>query len=117
VGLGKLGVGLCWCDAGTALTLTGADADRCLVGAILPRLQLQSLAQRTGGLPLVEIGDLASLPPRWALNEAIQSGVIYTIIAGIRDFIQVWQEFPRSCYSDWGRWQLTADVFQSQFPR
>jgi len=86
---------------GTALTLTGADADHCLVGGNSPGvgLQLQSLAQRTGGLPLVDIGDLASLPPRWALNttEAIQSGVIYTI-AGIRDFIEAWrQDFPRSC--------------------
>jgi len=61
-------------------------------------LQLQSLAQRTGGLPLVDIGDLASLPPRWVTTEAIQSGVIYTIIAGIRDFIEAWrQDFPRSC--------------------
>lgn len=111
-------------DAGTALTLTGADADRCLVGgAILPGvgLQLQSLAQRTGGLPLVDIGDLASIPPRWALNtrEAIQSGVIYTIIAGIRDFIEVWrQEFPRSCITlTGGDGSLLLTYLQSQFPK
>lgn len=89
-------------DAGTALTLTGADANRCLVGgAILPGLglQLQSLAQRTAELPLVDTRDVAFLPPRWALNtpEAIQSGVIYTILAGIRDFIEAWwRQFPGS---------------------
>ncbi|MBV8883307.1 MAG: type III pantothenate kinase, partial [Chroococcidiopsidaceae cyanobacterium CP_BM_RX_35] len=41
-------------DAGTGLTLTGADANRCLVGgAILPGLglQFQSLAQSTAQLP------------------------------------------------------------------
>lgn len=110
-------------DAGTALTLTGADADHCLVGgAILPGvgLQLQSLAQRTGGLPLVDIGDLASLPPRWALNttEAIQSGVIYTIIAGIRDFIEAWrQDFPRSCITlTGGDCTLLLTYLQSHFP-
>ena len=44
-------------DAGTALTFTGADANQCLVGgAILPglRLQLASLGQKTGQLPLLE---------------------------------------------------------------
>jgi len=63
-------LGLAYADCGTALTLTGADADHCLVGEYLPGvgLQLQSLAQRTGGLPLVDIGDLASSTPRWALN-------------------------------------------------
>jgi len=74
------------------------------LGAILRSWLAQSLAQRTGGLPLVDIGDL-SLPPRWALNttEAIQSGVIYTIIAGIRDFIEAWrQDFPRLYYFNWG---------------
>lgn len=90
-------------DAGTALTLTGADANCSLVGgAILPGvgLQIQSLAQRTAGLPLIDTPDLPSLPQRWALNTsgAIQSGVVYTIVAGILDFIEAWwQEFPGSC--------------------
>jgi len=90
-------------DAGTALTLTGADANRCLIGgAILPgvSLQVESLSQKTAQLPLINTKDVASLPSRWALNtpEAIQSGVIYTIIAGIRDFIEAWwQKFPGSC--------------------
>ncbi|UYD30173.1 MULTISPECIES: pantothenate kinase [unclassified Tolypothrix] len=87
-------------DAGTALTFTAADAEECLVGgAILPGLGLQftSLGQKTGQLPLIKTQAIASLPPRFALNttEAIQSGVIYTILAGIKDFIENWwQLFP-----------------------
>ncbi|WP_042341175.1 pantothenate kinase [Calothrix sp. PCC 7507] len=88
-------------DAGTALTFTGADTNQCLVGgAILPGLGLQfaTLNQKTGQLPQVETGRV-SLPPRFALNtpEAIQSGVIYTLVAGIKDFIAAWWElFPES---------------------
>ncbi|MEA5601530.1 pantothenate kinase [Nostoc sp. UHCC 0252] len=87
-------------DAGTALTFTAADANECLVGgAILPGLGLQfaTLGQQTGQLPLVEMQNFPSLPPRFALNttEAIQSGVIYTILAGIKDFVEAWlQLFP-----------------------
>lgn len=110
-------------DAGTALTLTGADANRCLVGgAILPGLglQLQSLAQRTAELPLVDTRDVASLPPRWALNtpEAIQSGVIYTILAGIRDFIEAWRrQFPGSYITlTGGDRTLLLTYLQFQFP-
>jgi len=64
------------------------------------------------GLPLVDIGDLASLPPRWALNttEAIQSGVIYTIIAGIETLLRHGGRiFPRLCYFNWG-FAPAADV-------
>ncbi|BAY09096.1 pantothenate kinase [Calothrix sp. NIES-2098] len=87
-------------DAGTALTFTAADANQCLVGgAILPGLGLQfaTLGQQTGQLPLIETQLISSLPPRFALNtaEAIQSGVIYTLLAGIKDFIENWwQLFP-----------------------
>lgn len=87
-------------DAGTALTFTGADAARLLVGgAILPglRLQIQSLAKGTAALPEIELP--AILPPRWGMNtaSAIQSGIIYTVVAGICDFIEAWwQEFPES---------------------
>jgi type III pantothenate kinase len=82
-------------DAGTALTFTAADANQCLVGgAILPGLGLQfaTLGKQTGQLPLVEMQNIASLPSRFALNtiEAIQSGVVYTILAGIKDFIEAW---------------------------
>ena len=87
-------------DAGTALTFTGADASRKLVGgAILPglRLQVNSLAKGTGALPSIELP--ATLPPRWALDtsSAIQSGILYTVLAGIVNFIEAWrQEFPES---------------------
>ncbi|MCC5655542.1 pantothenate kinase [Nostoc sp. XA010] len=82
-------------DAGTALTFTAADANECLVGgAILPGLGLQfaTLGQQTGQLPLVEMQNIAPLPARFALNttEAIYSGVVYTILAGIKDFIEAW---------------------------
>jgi type III pantothenate kinase len=85
-------------DAGTALTFTAADANECLVGgAILPGfgLQFATLGQQTGQLPLVETQNFTSLPPRFALNttEAIQSGVIYTLIAGIKDFVEAWWNF------------------------
>ncbi|WP_375504249.1 pantothenate kinase [uncultured Nostoc sp.] len=88
-------------DAGTALTFTAADANQCLIGgAILPGLGLQfaTLGQQTGQLPLVETQNFQSLPRRFALNttEAIQSGVVYTLLAGIKDFIETW-------------WQLFTD--------
>ncbi|MEH2215953.1 MAG: pantothenate kinase [Nostoc sp.] len=95
-GAGKMwGFPMLVIDAGTALTFTAADANECLVGgAILPGLGLQftTLGQQTGQLPLVEIENLPFLPPRFALNttDAIQSGVIYTLIAGIKDFIEAW---------------------------
>ncbi|MBD2562490.1 MULTISPECIES: pantothenate kinase [Nostoc] len=100
-GAGKIwGFPILVIDAGTALTFTAADANECLVGgAILPGLGLQfaTLGQQTGQLPLVEMQNFLSLPIRFALNTtaAIQSGVIYTILAGIKDFIEAWwQLFP-----------------------
>ncbi len=85
-------------DAGTALTFTSADSHHTLVGgAILPGLglQLATLATQTGQLPNVKLPQ--QLPPRLAMNtsEAMQSGVIYTLLAGIKDFLQAWwQDFP-----------------------
>jgi type III pantothenate kinase len=89
-------------DAGTALTFTGADNQQCLVGgAILPGLGLQfaTLVQQTEQLPQLETQTFTSLPPHFALNtpDAIQSGVIYTLLAGIKDFITAWWDlFPNS---------------------
>jgi len=89
-------------DAGTALTFTGADSQQNLVGgAILPGLGLQfaTLGQKTSQLPQLETQNFTFLPPRFALNtpEAIQSGVIYTLLAGIKDFITAWWDiFPDS---------------------
>jgi type III pantothenate kinase len=50
--------------------------------------------------------------------EAIQSGVIYTIIAGMRDFIKAWwQEFPDSCITlTGGDRTLLLAYLQSHFP-
>lgn len=87
-------------DGGTALTLTGANGDRHLVGgAILPGLGLQTrlLAQHTRTLPQISLSD--QLPKRWSLEtqEAISSGILYTVLAGLQDFIQNWQnQYPQS---------------------
>ena len=86
-------------DGGTALTITGADRGELVGGAILPGLgvQLQSLAQKTAALPKVNLPTV--LPKRWAQQtpEAIQSGVIYTVLAGIKDFMaDWWEQFPHS---------------------
>ncbi len=80
-------------DSGTALTFTAADHNYNLVGGeILPgfNLQLESLTERTGLLPKIELPQ--ELPQRYALDTytAIQSGVIYTLLAGIEDFIRDW---------------------------
>ena len=79
-------------DGGTALTVTGADSQGQFVGgAILPGvgLQFRSLAENTAALPLVSINDR---PSRWARNpgDALRSGIYYTILAGVQDFLQDW---------------------------
>ena len=87
-------------DGGTALTITGVDRDRCLLGgAILPglRLQISSLATGTAALPAIVLPQ--QLPPRWSDNTsgAIASGILRTVTSGIRDFIQDWQQlYPES---------------------
>lgn len=87
-------------DAGTALTFTGVDDEQKLVGgAILPglSLQLKALTDHTAALPIVKL--TSSLPYRWALNttQAIESGIVYTVLAGINSFIIDWTEkFPQS---------------------
>lgn len=101
VGAGdRLGFPALMIDAGTALTLTGADGDRHLIGgAILPGLglQLRTLAHQTAALPHTLLPD--DLPPRWATqtSAAMQSGIVYTVIAGVRDFLGDWlQHYPTS---------------------
>ncbi|PSB40092.1 pantothenate kinase [filamentous cyanobacterium Phorm 46] len=96
----QLGWPILLIDAGTALTFTGANVNRYLIGgAILPGLglQLSSLGKKTAGLPLVSLPE--SLPCRWAKDTAgaIQSGVVYATVAGVRDFIEDWRcLFPNS---------------------
>ena len=88
-------------DAGTALTFTGADAHRRLVGgAIVPglSLQLRSLSQQTAALPWLDAQALHQ-PERWAstTEAAIYSGVLHTLLAGLTDFVQAWQQdYPTS---------------------
>ena len=123
------GAGITWgfptlvIDAGTALTFTGADNNQCLVGgAILPGLGLQfaSLGQKTGQLPLLETGLMTSLPPRFAMNtsDAIQSGVIYTLLIGVKDFVEAWwQLFPNSqVVMTGGDSNLLKNYLYQQFP-
>ena len=123
------GAGITWgfpalvIDAGTALTFTGADNHQCLVGgAILQGLGLQfaSLGQKTGQLPLLETRIMTSLPPRFAINtsDAIQSGVIYILLSGIKDFIEAWWRlFPDSqIVITGGDSHLLKNYLQQQFP-
>jgi len=123
------GAGITWgfptlvIDSGTALTFTGVDSHKCLLGgAILPGLglQLSSLGQKTGQLPLLETSLITTLPPRFAMNtsEAIQSGVIYTLLSGIKDFIEAWWGlFPDSqMIITGGDSKLLKNHLQQQFP-
>ena len=108
-------------DVGTAMTFTGASRNQALVGgAILPGLgmQMAMLEMRTGALPNVQPPQ--HLPPRWAINtpEAIQSGVIYTILAGIKDFVtHWWHDFPQSqIVMTGGACVVLHSYLQSQYP-
>ncbi|MGJ3254578.1 MAG: pantothenate kinase [Elainellaceae cyanobacterium] len=89
-------------DAGTALTFTGLDDHIQLVGgAILPGLGIQgrSLHQFTAKLPHVDFQHRFPMPKRWAreTSDAIRSGILYSVLAGIRDFIDDWwNQFPDS---------------------
>lgn len=87
-------------DGGTALTLTGVNKNKELIGgAILPGvgLQFQSLSLKTAALPRLNLSQ--TLPNRWAMNteETIASGIIYTLLTGIMSFIKDWlNQFPES---------------------
>jgi type III pantothenate kinase len=109
-------------DAGTALTFTGANAEAQLIGgAILPglRLQLRSLAEHTAALPHLCDGQI-SLPNRWSTNtdDAIWSGVLYSLLAGLRDFVTTWQQsFPTSSILlTGGDALLLMDLLRQQSP-
>lgn len=87
-------------DGGTALTLTGVNSDRALVGgAILPGLGLQfrALGTQTAALPILDLPQ--TLPPRWATNtpDAIASGILYSLLSGLLSYINDWlSQFPKS---------------------
>ncbi|MBT9313315.1 pantothenate kinase [Leptothoe kymatousa] len=81
-------------DSGTALTFTaGADASF-KGGAILLGLRshFRALHHYTAALPPIE--PPTDLPPPWAMTtpDAIQSGVLYPLLAGIHHYIQTWQQ-------------------------
>lgn len=104
--LAGLGTGLTYgfpclvVDGGTALTITGFDQDKKLVGgAILPGLglQLATLGDRLAALPKLEMDQLTELPDRWALDtpNAIFSGVVYGVLGALQSYLQDWQKlFP-----------------------
>ncbi|PSB20685.1 pantothenate kinase [Phormidesmis priestleyi ULC007] len=109
-------------DGGTALTFTGADESRSFVGgAILPGLQLQfrMLGQATSALPVIETG-MMTLPDRWAMDtiSAMQSGILYTVLSGVRSFVEDWQQrFPNSVVVfTGGDGMLLHRYFQQQSP-
>ena len=87
-------------DGGTALTFTGVDQERTLVGgAILPglRSQIRALSQQTSALPEIILPN--SLPPLWAKDTttAIACGIIHTLTTGVAHYIAQWQrEYPTS---------------------
>ncbi|QYO68819.1 pantothenate kinase [Leptolyngbya sp. 7M] len=110
-------------DAGTGLTFTGANAEAQLVGgAILPglRLQLRSLAEHTAALPYLSNRQV-SLPQRWSTNttDAIWSGVLYSLLAGIRDFVSAWQQqfSSGSILLTGGDAPLLIDLLRQQDPK
>ncbi len=87
-------------DGGTALTITGVNGNRSLVGgAILPGLKLQFRSLFIGTAALPEVVLPSQLPDRWSddTQGAIASGILHTISSGIKDFIDNWQQlFPSS---------------------
>lgn len=122
LGLGvKYGWPALMIDGGTALTFTGVDGDKHLIGgAILPGLKLQfsTLSQRTAALPDIEIP--LNLPSRWGLEtpSAIESGITYTILAGIKDFIEAWlKDFHNSTIAiTGGDRQILLTYLKSEYP-
>ncbi len=113
-----LGTPILVVDAGTALTLTGADAAfRLIGGAILPglRLQYQALAHDTAALPDVTLP--LSLPPRWATNtiDAIHSGILYSALAGMEAAVNAWlADFPESAIAVTGGDSLRIHAYLTQ---
>jgi type III pantothenate kinase len=82
-------------DAGTALTFTASNHTQAFLGgAILPgvSLQLRSLHEHTTDLP--QLSRPNQLPPHWSVTtpDAINSGVLYGILAAIQDRIRAWQQ-------------------------
>jgi type III pantothenate kinase len=87
-------------DAGTAITLTGIDAEQNLVGGVIMaglRSQFACLHQNTAALPNLEIPE--TLPERWGKDttSSIQAGIAHILLAGLQAYINDWRsQFPQS---------------------
>jgi type III pantothenate kinase len=104
--LAAFGAGECYgypilvIDAGTAITLTGIDGNKNLVGgAIMAGLRSQfiSLHANTAALPHLSIPEV--LPPRWGMDtvSSIQTGISQILLAGLQVYIDDWRSlFPKS---------------------
>ncbi|WP_055073756.1 type III pantothenate kinase [Pseudanabaena sp. 'Roaring Creek'] len=85
-------------DAGTAITLTGIDADKALLGGAIVaglRSQFWSLYQNTAALPDVHIPE--TLPNRWGMDtpSSIQTGIAHIFLSGLQAYITDWRsQFP-----------------------
>lgn len=108
-------------DAGTAITLTGIDANKTLVGGAIVaglRSQFLSLYQNTAALPDVHIPE--TLPSRWGLDtpSSIQAGIAHIFLAGLQAYIDDWRsQFPDSKVIITGgdgehlvKWGLQVDI-------
>ncbi len=108
-------------DAGTAITLTGIDADKALVGGSIVaglRSQFLSLYQNTAALPDVHIPE--SLPNRWGMDtpSSIQTGIAHIFLSGLQAYIDDWRSlFPHSKVIITGgdgehlvKWGLQVDI-------
>jgi type III pantothenate kinase len=109
-------------DAGTALTFTGGGGGGQFIGgAILPgvSLQLRSLSHYTASLPLITPFS-AEVPDRWATStsSAILSGVLYSVVAVVCDFVTAWwEEWPDSAIAlTGGDSRLILNALQAQHP-
>ncbi|MEM9265068.1 MAG: pantothenate kinase [Cyanobacteria bacterium P01_F01_bin.13] len=107
-------------DCGTAITFTAGADGQFIGGAILlgVRSQLSALKDYTAALP--KVSPPLALPPQWATDtpNALQSGVINTILAGIHHFIQHWQHhYPSTAILfTGGDGQYLYRLYKQQYP-
>jgi type III pantothenate kinase len=108
-------------DAGTAITLTGIDADKTLVGGAIVaglRSQFLILHENTAALPDVHIPE--TLPNRWGMDtsSSIQGGISHIFLSGLQAYIDDWRSrFPYSKVIITGgdgehlvKWGLQVDI-------
>lgn len=111
-------------DAGTAITLTGIDAEKNLFGGAIVaglRSQFACLYQNTAALPNLEIPEI--LPERWGKDttSSIQAGIAQILLAGLQAYIDDWRsQFPDSKVIITGgdgeylvKWGLQIDIIDN----